>query len=52
MKAKKDKLQEKVIAISSKIYEEAAKANQSADNNTEEATTSGDNVKEAKYEEK
>ena len=29
MKAKKDKLQEKIVGISSKIYEEAAKARQS-----------------------
>ena len=53
MKTKKDKLQEKLIAVSSKIYEEAAKANQAnASESDESTTTSDDNVKEAKYEEK
>ena len=53
MKAKKEKLQEKLIAVSSKIYEEAAKANQANASQVEETNeSSGDNVKEAKYEEK
>ncbi len=53
MKAKKDKLQEKLIAVSSKIYEEAAKANQAnASEEASDTSSSGDNVKEAKYEEK
>ncbi len=54
IKAKKDKLQEKLVAISSKVYEEAAKASQeqaNSDNNSSE-DNNGDNVKEAKYEEK
>ena len=52
MKSKKDKLQEKLIAVSSKVYEEAAKANQDASATTTETSDSEDNVKEAKYEEK
>ncbi len=51
MTAKKDKLQEKVIEMSSKIYEEAAKAAQEAQN-ADASTDSNDDVKEAKYEEK
>jgi len=54
MKTKKDKLQEKLIAVSSKIYEEAAKASQAASENTENADSSNrdSDVKEANYEEK
>ena len=51
IKSKKDKLQEKLVAISSKIYEEAAKANQSAQEASSEENKE-DDVKEAKYEEK
>ena len=43
--------QEKVIEMSSKIYEEAAKAAQEAQN-ADASTDSNDDVKEAKYEEK
>ena len=54
MKAKKDKLQEKIVGISSKIYEEAAKANQNASAEPEESNDDkkDDDVKEAKFEEK
>ena len=54
MKAKKDKLQEKIVGISSKIYEEAAKANQNASAESEESNDDkkDDDVKEAKFEEK
>ncbi|HBA37569.1 MAG TPA: molecular chaperone DnaK [Firmicutes bacterium] len=53
IKSKKDKLQEKLIAVSSKIYEEAAKnAQGSQDAGAENNTSSDDNVKEANYEEK
>ena len=52
MKAKRDKLQEKVVAVSSKIYEAAAQASQAASENSAEVTSSDDNVKEANYEEK
>ena len=52
MKAKRDKLQEKVVAVSSNIYEAAAQASQAASENSAEVTSSDDNVKEANYEEK
>jgi len=52
MTSKKDKLQEKLIAISSKIYEEAAKAREAEGNNENSEENKEDNVKEAKYEEK
>ena len=54
MKAKKDKLQEKIVGISSKIYEEAAKANQNTSAESEESSDDkkDDDVKEAKFEEK
>ena len=55
IKALKEKLQEKAMALATKVYEEAAKANQSAQgsDDSEEATDSKrDNVQEASYEEK
>ena len=54
MKSTKDKLQEKLITVSSKIYEEAAKAAQEAQANAgaEQEQKPEDNVKEAEYEEK
>ena len=51
IKEAKDKLQEKLIAVSSKIYEAAAKENQ-ANNENSESSDSSDDVKEANYEEK
>ena len=53
MKAAKDKLNEKAMALGSKVYEEASK-NQ-ANNNTEETKEEDkkeDNVVDAEYEEK
>ncbi len=54
IKTSKDKLQEKLIAISSRVYEEASKNAQNADAQgaDESSNTSDDNVKEASYEEK
>lgn len=53
IKSKKDALQEKLIAVSSRVYEEASKNAQAAsDAGAQENTSSDDNVKEANYEEK
>ena len=58
IKSAKDKLAEKAMALSSRVYEEAAKASQEAQNSsnaeqtTSENTSSDDNVKEANFEEK
>ena len=58
IKSCKDKLAEKAMALSSRVYEEAAKASQEAQNSsnaeqtTNENTSSDDNVKEANFEEK
>ena len=58
IKSAKDKLAEKAIALSSRVYEEAAKASQEAQNSSNaeqtsnENTSSDDNVKEANFEEK
>ena len=48
IKAAKDKLSEKAMALSAKVYEEAAKANQA----NQENASSADDVKEANFEEK
>ena len=57
IKTAKDKLAEKAMALSSRVYEEAAKAQQAqnssnAEQTTNENTSSDDNVKEANFEEK
>ncbi len=55
IKKAKDELNEKAMALATKVYEEAAKANQANANNesTEEASNDKhDNVQEANYEEK
>jgi len=53
IKELKEKLQEKAMSLATKVYEEAAKANQAAQGSDEEATDSKhDNVQEASYEEK
>ena len=57
IKSAKDKLAEKAMALSSRVYEEAAKAQQAQNSSKEEQTTnentsSDDNVKEANFEEK
>nr|MBP3258898.1 molecular chaperone DnaK [Bacilli bacterium] len=52
IKKKKDELNEVAMALATKVYEEAAKANQAnADTNTE-SETKDDNVKDAEFEEK
>lgn len=53
IKSSKEKLQEKLIAISSRVYEEASKNAQSNETQSEESNSSSDDfVKEASYEEK
>ena len=52
IKAAKDKLSEKAMALSAKVYEEAAKANQANQENASENASSTDDVKEANFEEK
>ena len=57
IKSSKDKLAEKAMALSSRVYEEATKAQQAqAGNNAEQATSENtskdDNIKEANFEEK
>ena len=57
IKAAKDKLMEKAMSLSQRVYEEAAKANQNAENanassETTDNSSNKDNVKEANYEEK
>ena len=51
IKEKKEKLQEKAMALATRVYEEAAKANQ-ANNETETESSNDSDVKEAEYEEK
>ena len=58
IKSSKDKLAEKAMALSSRVYEEAAKASQEAQNSSKEEQTSNENtssdhnLKEANFEEK
>ena len=54
MKAAKDKLNEKAMALGSKVYEEASKKQAEANSNTEETAEDkkDDNVVDAEYEEK
>ena len=53
IKAKKDKLQEKAMALATKVYENIQKENQENANNDNNADTSNkDNVKDADFEEK
>ena len=53
IKAKKDKLNEKAMALGAKVYEEAAKKAQSEQNNSDNSDDKKDNdVKDADYEEK
>ncbi len=51
IKTKKDALNEKAMALATKVYEEAAK-NKEAESNTESNEDKNDDVKEASYEEK
>ena len=53
IKKLKEELNEKAMALATKVYEEAAKANQANAGSTEESSSSNDDdVQEAKYEEK
>ena len=57
IKSSKDKLAEKAMALSSRVYEESAKAQQAqTESNTEQTTSESkgkdDNIKEANFEEK
>ena len=53
IKKLKDELQEKAMALATKVYEEAAKANQTnGETPTEDNSSKDDDVQEAKYEEK
>ena len=51
IKAKKEELNETAMKLATKVYEEAAKNNQTEEANTE-STDNKDNVKDAEYEEK
>lgn len=54
IKKVKDELQEKAMALATKVYEEAAKANQAGQeaSSDDESEDKKDNVQEANYEEK
>ena len=53
IKDAKEKLQEKAMALATRVYEEAAKANQAnQENNSSDDDKKDDDVKEAEYEEK
>ena len=54
IKSKKDKLQEKAMALATKVYENIQKEQQASSNNNESSSdTKNDNdVKDAEYEEK
>ena len=52
IKAKKDKLQEKAMELGAKVYEEAAKKAQEAQNNDSSSDKRDKDVKDAEYEEK
>lgn len=54
IKSAKEKLTEKAMALSQKVYENAAKENQNnqSNNENESSSSNDDNVKEANYEEK
>ena len=52
IKSKKDALNETMQKLATKVYEEASKNNQSADNANNTDSNSKDNVKDAEYEEK
>ncbi len=55
IKAKKEKLQEKAMALATKVYEQVQKeqgANQAAEEGSSSSSNNNDDVKEAEYEEK
>ena len=52
IKAKKDKLSEKAMALAAKVYEQVNKERAEASNNSESTEEKEDNVQDADYEEK
>ena len=52
IKAKKDKLQEKAMALATKVYENVQKESQANANNSENTSDKKDDVKDADFEEK
>lgn len=52
IKTKKDKLQEKAMALATKVYENIQKENQANANNSEDTSDKKDDVKDADFEEK
>ena len=52
IKAKKDKLQEKAMALATKVYENVQKENQANANNSEDTSDKKDDIKDADFEEK
>ena len=52
IKAKKDKLQEKAMALATKVYENVQKENQANNNSSDDTSDKKDDVKDADYEEK
>ena len=52
IKEKKDKLQEKAMALATKVYQNVQKEQQEQDSDTSSDDSSSDDVKEAEYEEK
>ena len=52
IKAKKDKLQEKAMALATKVYENVQKENQANANNSEDTSDKNDDIKDADFEEK
>ena len=52
IKAKKDKLQEKAMALATKVYENVQKENQANANSSEDTSDKKDDVKDADFEEK
>ena len=52
VKDKKEKLQEKAMALATKVYEQAAKENQSNNNSEPKNDNNKDDVQDANYEEK
>ena len=52
IKAKKDKLQEKAMALATKVYENVQKENQANADNSEDTSDKKDDVKDADFEEK
>ena len=52
IKAKKDKLQEKAMALATKVYENIQKESQANANNSEDTSDKKDDVKDADFEEK